>query len=146
MKELVHDTIALEYLIKGSPEKVFKAITEEVGSWWTHSFREGSRVTMDARVGGAFEEAWEGGGALYASITYLDPAKKLRLSGPMGMSGAVACTMEYELRPEGEATRLALVHDILGRIEAGTVESYRTGWKELLGTSLTAWVEGRKGT
>lgn len=142
MKELVHDTIALEFAIRATPERVYEAITREIGAWWTHAYRKGSTVSLDARVGGAFGEAWPGGGALYATLTYLEPPRKLRLQGPMGMSGAVACSMEFELEARDGGTRLSLVHDILGRIEAGTVESYRAGWKELLGESLTRHVEG----
>lgn len=145
MKELVKETIALEYELAASPERVFRALTEEVGAWWTHAFKEGSRVFLEARPGGEFGERWEGGGALYATVTYLDPARKLRLQGPMGMAGATACAMEYELEAlPGPApkTRLRLVHDILGWIEPELPADYRAGWALLLGTSLRAHVEG----
>jgi hypothetical protein len=62
--------------------------------------------------------------------------------GPMGLSGAVACGMEFTLEDTGRATRLTLTHDIMGTIPPGEVESYRSGWKELLGVTLRAYAEG----
>ncbi len=98
-------------------------------------------VILEPRLGGRFYEDW-GAGALYATVSYYEPPLKLRLTGPMGMSGAVACSMEFALEERSGATRLTLSHDILGTISRETVESYRSGWKKLLGTTLKAFVEG----
>ena len=136
MKDLVHDTIALEFRFEASPERVFEALTRGIGAWWTHAFREGSTVSMDVRPGGAFGESWPGGGALYATIRYLDPPRSLVMDGPMGMSGAVASSMEFTLEAVEGGTLLHLVHDILGRIEPVTIADYRSGWEEVLGLSL----------
>ncbi len=40
MKELVCDSIMLEYDIEAGRERVFRALTEEIGDWWTHSFKD----------------------------------------------------------------------------------------------------------
>jgi uncharacterized protein YndB with AHSA1/START domain len=134
MKEIVADSIVLSYEIEAGPARIFDALTKEIGSWWTHSFKKGKSVKLEPRVGGRFYEEWgDGTGALYAHVTYIEPPVKLRLMGPMGMSGAVASCMEK--------TRLTLTHDILGTIPRDEVESYRSGWKELLGVTLRAFVE-----
>lgn len=142
MKELVNDSIVLEYVIEASPDRVFRGVTAEIGAWWTHSFKEHKTVSLEPRVGGRFYEDWgDGQGALYATVTYLEAPRKLRLSGPMGMSGAVACAMEFALEDRGASTLLKLTHDILGTINPQVVEEYRAGWKELLGQSLKNHVE-----
>lgn len=144
MKEIVADSILLSYEIGARPARVFEALTGEIGSWWTHAFKKGRAVRFEPKVGGRFYEDWgDGAGALYATVTYLDPPSRLRLMGPMGLSGAVACGMEFTLEEDGGKTRLTLVHDIMGTIPPGEVESYRSGWKELLGVTLRAYVEGR---
>jgi hypothetical protein len=99
-------------------------------------------VALETKIGGRFYEQWEGqAGALYAVVTCLDPPVKLRLMGPMGMSGAVACSMEFIMEEAAGKTQLTLTHDIMGTIPADEVESYRSGWKELLGVTLRAYVE-----
>ncbi|HET7838551.1 MAG TPA: SRPBCC domain-containing protein, partial [Rectinemataceae bacterium] len=93
MKELVHEEIAQSYDLAAPIEKVFAAITSDIGKWWTHRFREGSTVGFEPKIGGRFYEEWAGGSAaLYATVTYIEPPARLRLSGPMGMDGAVTST------------------------------------------------------
>ena len=142
MNELVHDRIAFTCTIGAEIGRVFKALTEEIGSWWSHRFTDGSRVAMEPRIGGRFYEEWSGiSAALYAVVQYIDPPRLLRLDGPMGMPGAVLGVMEFRLEPADEGTRLSLVHDISGAIEPDTVESYRAGWEELLGVTLRRYCE-----
>jgi uncharacterized protein YndB with AHSA1/START domain len=145
MKELVREEIALVYDFDAAPERVFTALTAEIGKWWTHRFKEGSEVGFEPRIGGRFYEEWEvGGAALYATVTYIDPPRKLRLEGPMGMSGAVAASMEFELADSGKGTRLSLVHDILASMAKEEIQEYRMGWAQLLGTTLRGYLEGGK--
>ncbi|HOX12566.1 MAG TPA: SRPBCC domain-containing protein [Spirochaetia bacterium] len=143
MKDLVHDTIELEFRFDAAPERVFEALTRGIGAWWSHAFREGSKVGLDPRPGGAFGESWSGGGAVYAVVRHLDPPETLILDGPMGMDGAVAASMEYTLDPDGTGTRLRLVHDILGRIDPDTIADYRAGWEAVLGISLRDYLAGK---
>ena len=144
MGQIVADSILLSYEIGAAPARVFEALTGEIGAWWTHAFKKGKAVRFEPRVGGRFYEDWgDETGALYAHVTYIDPPAKLRLAGPMGMSGAVASGMEFTLEDAGGKTRLTLVHDIMGTIPPDEVQSYRSGWKELLGVTLREYVEGR---
>ena len=36
-----------------------------------------------------------------------------------------------------------LVHDILGRVDLGTVSDYRSGWQAVLGGSLRDYLAGK---
>jgi uncharacterized protein YndB with AHSA1/START domain len=145
MKELVREEISLAYDLAAPIGTVFAALTADIGKWWTHRFKEGSEVGFEPRIGGRFYEEWEvGGAALYATVTYIDPPRRLRLEGPMGMSGAVAASMQFELESRGSGTRLELVHDILASIDRAELEEYRAGWAELLDRGLRAFVEAKK--
>jgi uncharacterized protein YndB with AHSA1/START domain len=132
--------------LEASPGRVFSALTAEIGRWWTHRFRQGSTVGFEPRIGGRFFEEWgPGSAALYATVTLIEPPARLRLSGPMGMAGATACSLEYLLAAIPGGSRLSLVHDIFGLLDEDVVEDYRQGWIEILGTTLKAFLGGAKG-
>ncbi|MGH8868965.1 MAG: SRPBCC family protein [Actinomycetes bacterium] len=105
-----------------------------VGEWWPHRFRPDGQVALEPWVGGRFLEDWgdEGGGSLYGQVTELAPATRLAVSGPMGMSGAVASRWTMDLVDEGEQTVVRLVHTAVGEIDDETRTSYGEGWGEVL--------------
>jgi uncharacterized protein YndB with AHSA1/START domain len=45
--------IEQEVVIAAPRERVFAALTDEVGTWWAHRFRDGSEVRLDPELGGA---------------------------------------------------------------------------------------------
>jgi len=145
MKELVREEIALAYDFPAPPERVFAALTAEIGRWWTHRFKEGSEVGFEPRIGGRFYEEWESAGAaLYATVTYIDPPRRLRLEGPMGLSGAVAASMDFELTASGTGTHASLIHDILGSMDRAEIQEYRKGWAALLDSALRDYLLGKQ--
>jgi len=139
--------IAQEFTIEANPDRVFRAVTEEVGAWWDHSFEEDHQgIHLETKLGGRFYEDWGGGGgAVYATVQVLRPGRYLKLRGPMGMDGAVAGVIELELVPKGEATLVKLSHSAVGEITEETRANYSKGWTVLLGTNLKDFVEkGRR--
>ena len=75
-----------EVVVAAPREKVFEALCR-MGEWWPHTFREGSSVHLEPRVGGRFWEDWgDGDGALYATVTGIRRPEQLTCTGPMGMS------------------------------------------------------------
>ena len=78
--------IELEVEIIASPEIVFDALTKNLNAWWPHRFKPGSTVRHEARLGGNVLEEWDGGGAVYGSITAFDPPHKITtvVAGFMG--------------------------------------------------------------
>jgi uncharacterized protein YndB with AHSA1/START domain len=142
MKRFVNEEIVLEEVLSSPPERVFKALTLEIGSWWDHRFKKGSSVGFEPRIGGRFyEDFGQGSAALYAVVGYIDPPRRLRLEGPMGMEGVLVSVMEFNLEGLGAGTRLSLVHGILGNLEPSLVDEYREGWKAILGKTIPAWLE-----
>jgi uncharacterized protein YndB with AHSA1/START domain len=56
--------------IDAPAEMVWRSLTEDIGSWWPHSFSDDPKITLEPWVGGRFlEEFGDGGGALYAVVT-----------------------------------------------------------------------------
>jgi uncharacterized protein YndB with AHSA1/START domain len=142
VKRFVNEEITIEQALPAPPERVFRALTLEIGSWWDHRFREGSSVGFEPRIGGRFyEDLGQGSAALYAIVSLIDPPRRLRLEGGMGMDGTLVSVMDFKLEPGSGGTKLSLVHGILGNLEPGIVDEYREGWRAILGKTLPAWLE-----
>lgn len=140
--------IEQEVLIEASPQRVFEALTTHVDAWWMQGYGcPHSTFHLEPLAGGRFyEDFGQGqGSALYATVTYLEPGKKLRMTGPMAMSGPVMGTVSFDLEPEAQGTRLKLSHCIIGLVDDEVRETYTNGWQELLGKHLKRFVEQNQG-
>src|SRR5262245_37902746 len=95
-KELKYVHIVQEHVVNAPRAQVFKALTEETDSWWSHTVVDGSTVKLDPRVGGQFGETFPtGGGFLYATVTWLKPGQEIELSGAMGFDGPATGVFSY---------------------------------------------------
>lgn len=140
--EIKRMEIVAEIEIEASPERVFAALTEGIGGWWTHSFRSPATVRLEAKVGGRFGEFWsEDEGALYGTVTRIKRGELLMYAGPMGMSGAVHNVIEFKLSADGTGTRVEFSHHGMGDIDEATEASYRGGWDDLLNNCLKPYAE-----
>jgi hypothetical protein len=57
------------------------------GSWWSpaHSYSgDAQNLSLDLRVGGYWQESWEGGAVAHGRVILLQPEKMLRLEAPFG--------------------------------------------------------------
>lgn len=126
-----------EIVIAAPPERVFRALTAQLGEWWGAPQlvrKDATGVALDPRVGGIMGETWpEGGGQAWATVEGIDPPRLLQLTGRMMMPGCVAGWIRYALAPEGAGTRLTLEHRAVGAISAETKASYDDGWRDLHG-------------
>ena len=132
--------------LSAPPERVWKALTGEVGSWWGfHIGPDDSDISLDARVGGQFIERWgDGEGELYATVSFLRKGKKITLEGGMGMSGPGYSKFSYTLEPKNEGTEVLLTHDCHGLRDPVAEAGFREGWDTLLSKNLPQWVHEGK--
>lgn len=136
-KEIVMDNMLVEQevFIKDTPENVYEAMTNDVTQWWHHRYREDSKaVYLEPTVGGRFYEDYDGSGngALYCTVTHVDPAKELFLSGPMGMGDPVIGNIKFLYEEKDGGTLLKLSHHAIGEIGQERMQGYEKGWDELL--------------
>jgi uncharacterized protein YndB with AHSA1/START domain len=127
---IVSETIEAAIRIDRPASDVWRALTEDVGTWWPHTFADQPfRIVLEPRIGGRFYEQFDatGAGALYATVTYIEPERMLRVSGPMGMGGATLYVKTYRLEPDGDETVLRTTAVMLGAIESDTLDGYREG-------------------
>ena len=134
-------TIAVEQevSIDAPPERVFEAITSGIGEWWDHVFF-GGRVSLEPWVGGRFFEEAENGAALFGTVTAIQRPNLLRLSGPLGIRGAVSGSYRFELEEKDGGTLLSLSHSAFGDIDEDAQAAYGEGWSKLLGERLSGYL------
>jgi uncharacterized protein YndB with AHSA1/START domain len=118
-----------ELAIAASPETVWQYLVdpEKALLWWGQSIR------FDARLGGEFRVDVIPGHVAAGEFVELDPPRRLVYTWGWEQGGPVppgSTTVEYELVPEGEGTRLKFTHKDLPNQEAA--DSHTVGWDHYL--------------
>ena len=129
-----------------TPERIFRALTNEIGRWWTSPFRQtgpDSRLELIPEIGAPMIEYGPGGHqAIWGRIEEIWPPAKLYLSGRFGMLGAVAGRIHFDLEPSGErGCRLTVMHQAVRPIAEPVREAFIAGWRELIDRRLRAHLE-----
>lgn len=134
--------IEQEVAIDAAPDRVFAALVDP-DAWWRLRYTDlPQEVTFEPKIGGRFYQGGEDRqGSLWATVTHIEPGKKLTLRGTMAMRNAVAGVVNFDLALREEGTLLTLQHYAIGPINEETRASYANGWKMLLGDALAAYVE-----
>lgn len=105
--------------VAAAPDALWRALGEPA-RWWSkaHSWSgDAANFSMQLRPGGCFCEALpEGGGAEHARVIHVAPNRLLRLSGALGplQQGAVAGTLSFEMKDEGQGTALVVRYVVSG--------------------------------
>ncbi len=111
-------------------EMAFTALLEELGP--SEQMPDGKPMPMVI-------EAWPGGrwyrdlgnntGHLWGHVQVIKPPTLLELYGPLFMSFPAANHVQYRLTPEGDGTRLSLMHRAFGSIPDEVQERVAGGWE-----------------
>ena len=105
--------------ISASPQRVYDAIVNAVGSWWSssHSYSGNAKnLSIDATPGGCFCERWGKAGVQHMTVVNVDPGKRLRLFGSLGplQDMGVAGSLTFNLVEVKGKTRLDLTYNVGG--------------------------------
>lgn len=113
-------TVDHELLLAAPPERAYRALTDEIGAWWdpAHSYSsDAGNFTMDARAGGCFCERLPNDGSVeHMRVVFAAPGARLRLMGGLGPLQGIGASgpMDFELEPDGAATRLTFRYTVSG--------------------------------
>lgn len=131
-------------LIGATPHRVWSAIIEQTSRWWGSPYLliddAGTRLQVEARLGGQVREVAGDHQASWGTITEIDPGRVLTWTGQMGMGGAVTGSVEYHLDPVSQGTRVTVTHNAIGTFGPRAVDTYDYGWADLQ-ARLRAWVQ-----
>jgi len=106
--------------LNATPEVVYKALVEKVGSWWdpAHTWsQDASNLSIDARPGGCFcERLPDGGGVAHMTVVYASPGKLLRMTGALGPLQAMGLggALSWEFKDSGTGTTLVQTYRVGG--------------------------------
>jgi uncharacterized protein YndB with AHSA1/START domain len=121
-----------------TPERAFELFTADVARWWpvaTHSIDDGTPV-FEERVGGRLYERKGDAEHFWGKIVAWDPPHRLALEWKVNPEATAATDVEVTFTPDGDGTRVELVHtgfERLGAKAQDEVAGYGAGWIVVLG-------------
>ena len=127
-------------------DRAFRRFTDEIGLWWPrrmHSVgqRDSESVSMEGRVGGRIVERIRGASdATWGTITAWEPPHRVAFTWHPGRPPEEAQEIEVRFAPDGEGTRLLLVHrgwEKFGAMASRARRGYNIGW----GYVLAFWAD-----
>ncbi len=139
------ETIAIEreLVIAASPETVWRFLVdpEKAGTWM------GQQFWSEPRVGGLYRVEVIPGNIARGEFLEVDPPRRLvhtwGWEGGENPTGPGSTTVEYELTPEGDGTRLRFVHSGLRTEESKASHSH--GWDHYFARLTVAAAGGDAG-
>jgi len=141
----------MEIRITGSPEKVWKALTDDIGAWWPEEFYAGGKpdersFQLEAEPGGRMYESWDGGGGvLWGTVVALDPGRQLQVLGTTfpNWGGPSIWFGTWTLKADKAETVLTFAESTIGLVSESAAAEKTQGWSFLFGGALKSFVEGR---
>ena len=136
-----------EVRINASVERVWEALTDQIGSWWPASFYVGTspvRFVLDARVGGLLFEDWgDGEGALWATVISVRRREMLQCAGDLAaeFGGPARNLTTFSLEADGDHTLLRFRDTVYGQPADDTLTNMEAGWRFLLNDCLKPYAE-----
>ena len=137
------DPVVVSVFVKADAERAFDAFTGEMTSWWPLteiSISKPDRVVVEARQGGEIYEVNGGLSHHWAWITAWERPRRIAVEWKVDEDAPVPTAWEATFTPEGEGTRLTLVHtgwEALGDGAAEARDSYDGGWAGILERYVT---------
>src|SRR4051812_46435559 len=132
---IVH--VELEIRIAAPPERVWRALVDEIGDWWHKDFYAGSAPVgflLEPHLGGRMYEDWgAGAGAVWYFVTEVDPPRSLGLSGqmPAAFGGPATSLVRIVLASDGDGTLFQLTDSEFRKVTEKTRASLDEGWRTL---------------
>ena len=141
--------ITMETEFDAPPERVWKALTEDIGKWWPADFfaggEDGKRTyVLEAHPGGRMFEHWDsGGGVLWGTVICLEPNVRLQVLGASfpNWGGPSEWYGTWQLSSHNSGTTLTFSESTIGLISDDHVAEKSKGWT-FLWRSMQAFVEG----
>ncbi len=128
-------TVNMHKLIKATPERVFKALTDnrELERWFVHT------ANVDARPGGAVVMDWAPGVGERGNVIDWEPSR--RFSFTWEAFSPTPTTVTFDLKKEDDGTSLTLAHSGIGEGEPWKVyANIAKAWEAHL-QDLASWIE-----
>ncbi|CAN5168393.1 SRPBCC family protein [soil metagenome] len=106
-------------LVPASPKEAMAAFAN-VGRWWDkeHTYSgSSSNLSLNLDPGGCFCERFQGGGGIeHLRVTYVDPGKRVVLTGSLGplLYDGTSGVMDVQFKPAGSGTEMIMNYKVAG--------------------------------
>jgi hypothetical protein len=123
-------TVEKDIQIAAPVEIAFAAILEELGPGSEMPDGKPFPMKIEAWPGGRwFRDLGNNSGHLWGHVQVIKPPLLLELCGPMFMSYPATNFLQYRLTPQGNGTKLSLIHRAMGLIPQEHREGVGRGWE-----------------
>ena len=144
------EPLELEFTVACDPPRAFALWAEQTTRWWPHghsvSAAPGLSVTFEPRPGGRiFERTPAGEEHDWGEVLEWEPPHRLAYLWHLRQDRADATRVEISFRPEGDGTRVSIVHsgwERLGDRGGPLRDRNRRGWGGLLPHFVRAAEDG----
>jgi uncharacterized protein YndB with AHSA1/START domain len=109
------------------PETTMNAFSN-VGAWWDpkHTYSgDAANLRLSVQPGGCFCERFpDGGGVEHMRVTYVDPGKRIVMTGSLGplLYEATTGVMDVEVKPTAAGSQLTLDYKVSGFANGGAAK------------------------
>jgi hypothetical protein len=126
-------SILKDIAIGTSLEIAFAAMLEELGPAGQMPDGKPMPMVIEPWPGGRwYRDLGKNAGHLWGHVQVIKPPMLLELCGPLFMSFPAVNHVQYRLTPEGDSTRLKLMHRAFGQIPQDVWEGVGEGWEHAL--------------
>lgn len=128
-------------LVSARPEKVWQSFVA-VDRWWSgdHTYSgKSSNLRIEPRPGGCFCETLpNGGGVVHLTVVNVQPNRSMVFAGGLGplQTSGVAGSMNFQIKPEGESSRVTLIYTV-GGYQPGGFAALAPVVDQVLGAQFT---------
>lgn len=129
-------------LLPCAPERAFELLTQRAGDWWPparrHTKDTNSAIFIE-RGGRFYERAGDGSEVELGVVRVFEPPRRLVLDWFPGTGPAAPTHVEILLTPEGQGTRVQLVHRA-GPSSADAYAKKAAAYEQSWSLVLDAWL------
>ncbi len=140
-------TVTMDIAITAPMERVWTALTQNVGLWWPRDFlvaADPRGMQFEPRLGGRlFEEDAQGGGAIWYTVYSIMPGESIDLVGQLSPAygGPAQSLLRLVLRQQGAQTILSLTDAVVGNVGPTSMASLDDGWRAIFERGFKHFVE-----
>jgi uncharacterized protein YndB with AHSA1/START domain len=137
------EPLVVSVVVKADAHRAFDAFTAEMTKWWPLeeiSISKPDEVVVELQEGGEIYEVNAGVRHHWAWITAWEPPTRIAVEWKVNEDAPAATAWEATFDPEGDSTRLTLVHtgwEALGAAAAEARAGYDGGWAGVLDRYVT---------